>query len=109
MKNIIIVTGGAGFVGSNLIQFLLKKTKKFLIISLDNYSTGKKRNHIKSSRVRYIRGNTISIRRYLSKYKKKSILFFILESLQEYIKVSKTLMNVLSQIRLDRKKFLNFA
>ena len=71
MKNIIIVTGGAGFVGSNLIQFLLKKTKKFLIISLDNYSTGKKKNHVKSSRVKYIRGNTISIRRYLSKYKKK--------------------------------------
>ena len=41
MKNLIIVTGGAGFVGSNLIKLLLKKTK-FIIISIDNYSTGNK-------------------------------------------------------------------
>ena len=43
-KDIIIVTGGAGFVGSNLINFLINKTK-FKIISLDNYSTGKIKNH----------------------------------------------------------------
>ena len=42
MKNIIIVTGGAGFVGSNLISYLLKKTK-FKIISIDNYSSGNKK------------------------------------------------------------------
>ena len=42
MKNIIVVTGGAGFVGSNLIKILLRRTK-FKIISLDNYSTGKKK------------------------------------------------------------------
>ena len=42
LKNIIIITGGAGFVGSNLISLLLKKTN-FRIISLDNYSTGKKK------------------------------------------------------------------
>ena len=42
MKNIIVVTGGAGFVGSNLISLLLKKTK-LKIISIDNYSTGKKK------------------------------------------------------------------
>ena len=41
-KNIIIVTGGAGFVGSNLISLLIKKTS-FTIISIDNYSTGKKK------------------------------------------------------------------
>ena len=41
MKNLIVVTGGAGFVGSNLIEYLVSKTKKN-IISIDNYSTGKK-------------------------------------------------------------------
>ena len=60
MKNIIIVTGGAGFVGSNLIEFLLKKTK-YKIISLDNYSSGSTNNHIKGARVSYIKGDTFEI------------------------------------------------
>ena len=59
-KKKIIITGGAGFVGTNLINFLLKKTK-FKIISLDDYSSGSKRNHIKSSRVKYIKGHTKNI------------------------------------------------
>ena len=42
MKNLVIVTGGAGFVGSNLIEILLKKSN-YKIISLDNYSSGKKK------------------------------------------------------------------
>ena len=46
MKKIIVVTGGAGFIGSNLINLIIKKTK-FNIISIDNYSSGKKINHIK--------------------------------------------------------------
>ena len=41
-KNLIIITGGAGFVGSNLISLLINKTN-FKIISLDNYSTGSKK------------------------------------------------------------------
>ena len=49
MKNILVVTGGAGFVGSNLIKFLLIKTK-FNIISLDNYSSGSKLNHVNNKR-----------------------------------------------------------
>ena len=70
MKDFIIVTGGAGFVGSNLIEYLVKKTK-YKIISLDNYSSGSKKNHIKNTRVRYIRGDTVNINKILEKQKKK--------------------------------------
>jgi len=77
MKNLIIVTGGAGFVGSNLIELLLKKTK-YQIISLDNYSSGSKKNHIKNKRIKYLKGHTFEIQKILNKYKKniKSIFHF---------------------------------
>ena len=70
MKNFIIVTGGAGFVGSNLIGSLLKNTSKS-IISLDNYSTGNKKNHIKNHRVEYLKANTVDIDKYLKNIKNK--------------------------------------
>ena len=70
MKNIIIITGGAGFIGSHLIEVLLKKTNK-KIISLDNYSSGSNKNHLKNSRVKYLNGSTINIIKLLSKYKNK--------------------------------------
>jgi len=59
-KKIIIVTGGAGFVGSNLIKLLLTKTK-LKILSIDNYSSGTKVNHIKNNKVKYVRGDTNEI------------------------------------------------
>ena len=70
MKNLIIVTGGAGFVGSNLIKSLLKKTNK-KIISLDNYSSGKKKNHVKDVRVKYLKADTKDIAKNLKKVKKQ--------------------------------------
>jgi UDP-glucose 4-epimerase len=69
-KNIIVVTGGAGFVGSNLISLLIKKTS-FTIISIDNYSTGKKKNHIKNRRINYLRSDTKNIAKILKSYSKK--------------------------------------
>ena len=77
MKNLIIVTGGAGFVGSNLIKLLLNKSK-YKIISLDNYSSGTIKNHIKNKRVKYIKGETSNIFKILKKYKRniKSIFHF---------------------------------
>ena len=70
MRNIIIVTGGAGFVGSNMIEQLLNKTNK-KIISLDNYSSGTKKNHILNKRVNYLNCDTSKINARLSKIKKK--------------------------------------
>ena len=70
MKNLIIVTGGAGFVGSNLIELFLKKTN-YKIISLDNYSSGSKKNHINHKRVNYLKGDTLNIDKILNKYRKK--------------------------------------
>jgi UDP-glucose 4-epimerase len=75
MKKIIIVTGGAGFIGSNLINFLIKKTK-YNIISIDNYSSGSKKNHIKNKRIRYINSHTKNISKVLNTYKKKIISIF---------------------------------
>ena len=69
MKKLIVVTGGAGFVGSNLIDLLIKKTK-FNIISIDNYSSGNKKNHLSNKRVKYINSNTKNISKILNKYKK---------------------------------------
>ena len=70
MKNLIIVTGGAGFVGSNLIKSLLKNTNK-QIISLDNYSSGNKKNHIKNIRVKYLKAETVNISKHLKNVKKR--------------------------------------
>ena len=70
MKNFIVVTGGAGFVGSNLIDLLLRKTN-FNILSLDNYSSGLKKNHIKNKKVKYLKGDTLNISKILNKYNNK--------------------------------------
>jgi UDP-glucose 4-epimerase len=67
MKNILIVTGGAGFIGSNLISELLK-FKKFRVLSIDNYSSGVSQNHIKNKRVKYLKGNTKNIEILLKGY-----------------------------------------
>ena len=75
MKNLIIITGGAGFIGSNLLKYLLKKTN-FKIISLDNYSTGKIKNHINHKSAKYIKGENINISKILNKYKNKIKVIF---------------------------------
>jgi UDP-glucose 4-epimerase len=67
MKNILVVTGGAGFIGSNLITELLK-FKKFKVLSIDNYSSGLSKNHIKSKRVKYLKGSTKNIEILLKSY-----------------------------------------
>jgi UDP-glucose 4-epimerase len=75
MKNIIVVTGGAGFIGSNLIKYLIKKTK-LKIISIDNYSTGTEKNHVKHNNVKYIKDKNINISKLLKNYKKRIKVIF---------------------------------
>ena len=74
MKNTIVVTGGAGFVGSNLVSLLLKKTK-YKIISIDDYSSGSKRNHIKNSRLTYLKSHSKNISNLLKQPKKIHTIF----------------------------------
>ncbi len=75
MKKIIVVTGGAGFVGSNLIEYLIKKTNHN-IISIDDYSSGDKKNHIRNKQVRYIKSHTKNISKVLNAYKNKINVIF---------------------------------
>ncbi len=70
MKNILIVTGGSGFIGSNLIEELIK-LKKYKVISLDDYSSGFSKNEIMNSKIKYLKGHTKNISIILEKYKNK--------------------------------------
>ena len=73
-KDIIIVTGGAGFVGTNLIKLLLKKTK-YKIVSLDDYSSGTNLNHIRNSRLKYIKGKTVNISKLIRNNRRINSVF----------------------------------
>ena len=92
-RNKIIITGGAGFVGTNLIKLFLKKTTH-KIVSIDNYSTGKNKNHIKSGRVKYVRGNTRDIFKLIKNPKEiKSVFHFgeFARIYQSFIKMNECL------------------
>ena len=75
-KNIILITGGAGFIGSSLIKNFVKNKYNYKIISLDNYSTGRRENHIKNKNVKYIKGNNKDIDRLMKKFKKNIKVIF---------------------------------
>jgi len=92
-KKIFIVTGGAGFIGSNLIRLLVDKTK-LKIISLDNYSTGTKKNHIKNNRIKYIKGETKNISLLIKNHKQINSIFHFGEFAriyQSFIKMNECL------------------
>ena len=73
-KKKILVTGGAGFVGTNLIKLILEKTN-YKIISIDNYSSGSKKNHIKNSRIKYINSHTKDISQTIENPKSIKAIF----------------------------------
>ena len=108
MRNYILITGGAGFIGSNLIKFLLKKTK-LDIISIDNYSTGLISNHVVHNIVRYIKGENENIDTLVKRFRKKIVVIFhfgefsrIYQSFEEY-------KNCLNSNIFNSFKVINFA
>ena len=90
-KKYLIITGGAGFIGSNLIEKLISKNKKLHILSFDNYSSGFVKNHISSNRVKYIKGHTKNFNKIFNKYKNK-ILSVI--HLGEFSRISQSFKNM---------------
>ena len=70
----VLVTGGAGFVGTNLIKLILEKTK-YKVVSIDNYTSGKKANHIANSRVKYLKGSTSNISKLIKNPKEIITIF----------------------------------
>jgi UDP-glucose 4-epimerase len=61
MGRLVVVTGGAGFVGTNLIRRLLAAGDR--VISLDNYFSGSKDNHLEGAE--YREGHTKDIERHI--------------------------------------------
>jgi UDP-glucose 4-epimerase len=57
----LLVTGGAGFVGSNLIRALMVRQPDAQIVSVDNYLSGRSDNHVNDPRVTYIDASTVDI------------------------------------------------
>ena len=89
----IVVAGGAGFVGSNLIRLLIKKTR-YKIISIDNYSASSKKNHIKNKRIKYIKSDTKNISKVLKNHKDVISMFHFGEFsriYQSFLKMGKCL------------------
>ena len=74
-KNIIVITGGAGFIGSALIKYFIKFKLEEKIISIDNYSSGSFKNHIKSNQVKYIKAENKDIEKILKSLKKNKSHF----------------------------------
>ena len=91
MKKYLVVTGGSGFIGSNLIEFLLLKTN-YQIISIDNILLVQKKSYYKP-RVKYLKGDTKNIDRLLSKFIGKIGAIFHFESFQEFTRVLKIMIN----------------
>ena len=92
-KDVIVVTGGAGFVGSNLIHLLLDKTK-YKIISIDDYSSGSNKNHINDKRVKYLKSDTKNISILLKNPKRINAIFHFGEFAriyQSFLKMNKCL------------------
>ena len=61
----VVVTGGAGFVGSNTVSFICTLDLADKIVCLDNYSSGERSKHVADPRVTYVYGNSWNINEIL--------------------------------------------
>ncbi|MSR85292.1 NAD-dependent epimerase/dehydratase family protein [Candidatus Uhrbacteria bacterium] len=80
-KKLVVVTGGAGFIGSHLCRRLVEEG--YRVISLDNYFTGSKDNHVPG--VEYREGHTKNISEMIPEH------LDIIYHLGEYARVAKSL------------------
>ena len=103
-KKNILVTGGAGFVGGNLIEKLLKNTNK-KIISIDNYTSGTVKNHISHKRIKYITQSTSNISKTLDKYKKKIHTIF---HFGEFSRIYQSFLKMNECIKSNIKNFMQY-
>jgi UDP-glucose 4-epimerase len=101
---IILITGGAGFIGSHLCERLVKNNR---VICLDNYFTGSLDNHIKN--VVYLTGNTFDI---LSNHYLENIKLDYIYHLGEYSRVEQSFEDVATVMEYNlrgTKSVLEFA
>ena len=108
-KKIILVTGGAGFIGSSLIKHLVLKKYNYNIISLDNYSSGSPKNHVKSKNVKYIKGNNKDINKLFNIYKKKIKVIFHFGEFSRIFQSFKESNKCIQYNIHDSFKVINFA
>ena len=104
----ILITGGAGFVGTNLIRHLLEKTDH-KIISLDNYTSGSKKNHVKNTRVKYVKGDTRNISKLIKKPNQIKTIFHFGEFsriYQSFLQMGKCLDSKTIALSINKDEFV---